>query len=37
MWGLYDDELVRTPAGWRVHRRIYSSILTEGPAVTSRD
>lgn len=37
MWGLYDDELVRTVAGWRVHRRIYSSILTEGPAVTSRD
>ncbi len=37
MWGLYDDELVRTPAGWRVQRRIYSSILTEGPAVTTRD
>lgn len=37
MWGLYDDELVRIPAGWRVARRIYSSLLTEGPAVTSRD
>lgn len=37
MWGLYDDELVRTRAGWRVARRIYSSFLTEGPAVTSRD
>ena len=37
MWGLYDDELVRTPAGWRVARRIYSSSLTEGPVVTSRD
>jgi 3-phenylpropionate/cinnamic acid dioxygenase small subunit len=37
MWGLYDDQLVRTPAGWRVARRKYSSFLTEGPVVTSRD
>lgn len=37
MWGLYDDELVRTKTGWRVARRVYSSILTEGPVVTSRD
>ena len=25
------------PVGWRVARRIYSSILTEGPVVTTRD
>ncbi|MBK7948169.1 MAG: nuclear transport factor 2 family protein [Deltaproteobacteria bacterium] len=37
MWGLYDDELVRTSAGWRVARRVYSSVLTEGPVVTARD
>lgn len=37
MWGLYDDNLVRTPEGWRISHRIYSSALTEGPAVTSPD
>jgi 3-phenylpropionate/cinnamic acid dioxygenase small subunit len=36
MWGLYDDELVRTAAGWRVARRKYTTFLTEGPVVTSR-
>ena len=32
MWGQYADELVRTAAGWRVARRVYSCQLTEGPA-----
>jgi len=37
MWGLYDDELVRTAEGWRVANRIYSCYLSEGPAeVTSK-
>lgn len=34
MWGLYDDELVRTDAGWRVHKRSYSNAVSEGPVVT---
>ena len=37
MWGQYNDELVRTPDGWRVKRRVYQSFLTEGPVVTTRD
>ncbi len=31
MWGQYADELVRTAAGWRVARRLYTCQLTEGP------
>lgn len=37
MWGEYDDQLVRTPAGWRVNHRMYRSFLTEGPVVTYKD
>lgn len=36
MWGLYDDDLVRTPAGWRVAARRYFCSLSEGPVVTTR-
>jgi 3-phenylpropionate/cinnamic acid dioxygenase small subunit len=32
MWGQYADDLVRTPAGWRVAHRVYTVALTEGPA-----
>lgn len=31
MWGQYADDLVRTAAGWRVARRVYTVALTEGP------
>ncbi len=34
MWGEYDDQLIRTAAGWRVKYRLYRSFLTEGPNVT---
>jgi 3-phenylpropionate/cinnamic acid dioxygenase small subunit len=34
MWGHYDDDLVRTPDGWRVAARRYSCSLSEGPVVT---
>ncbi len=34
MWGEYDDQLVRTPDGWRVKHRLYRCFLTEGPNVT---
>jgi 3-phenylpropionate/cinnamic acid dioxygenase small subunit len=34
MWGHYDDDLVRTPAGWRVAARRYFCSLSEGPVVT---
>jgi hypothetical protein len=37
MWGEYVDDLIRTSAGWRVHNRLYRSILTEGPVVTYKD
>ena len=37
MWGEYVDDLVRTPAGWRVKNRLYRSIMTEGPVVTYKD
>jgi hypothetical protein len=37
MWGQYQDELVRTPEGWRVSRRRYISMLREGPVVTMRE
>lgn len=37
MWGQYDDELVRTADGWRVKKRLYQSMLRDGPMVTSRD
>ncbi|GAA1844454.1 nuclear transport factor 2 family protein [Pseudonocardia ailaonensis] len=33
-WGTYEDELVRTPQGWRVCKRNYTNILNEGPIVT---
>lgn len=32
MWGQYADDLVRTDAGWRVARRVYTVALTEGPS-----
>lgn len=32
MWGQYADNLVRTDAGWRVARRVYTVALTEGPS-----
>lgn len=32
MWGQYADDLVRTGAGWRVARRVYTVALTEGPS-----
>jgi 3-phenylpropionate/cinnamic acid dioxygenase small subunit len=35
MWGVYDDDLVRTPQGWRIADRRYLVNLTEGPVVTS--
>ena len=28
-WGQYDDELVRTPEGWRVSRRMYTNYVEE--------
>jgi len=37
MWGEYDDQLVRTPEGWRVKNRMYRSFFTEGPCVTFMD
>jgi 3-phenylpropionate/cinnamic acid dioxygenase small subunit len=37
MWGQYNDDLVRTPQGWRVKYRVYQAFLTEGPNVCSRD
>ena len=35
MWGIYNDDLVRTPGGWRVAYRRYSISLRDGPVVTS--
>ncbi len=35
MWGHYDDDLVRTPAGWRVAARRYFCAFSEGPVVTT--
>lgn len=32
MWGQYADDLLRTSAGWRVGRRVYTCQLTDGPA-----
>ncbi|MGF7151111.1 3-phenylpropionate/cinnamic acid dioxygenase small subunit [Sphingomonas zeicaulis] len=32
MWGQYADDLIRTDAGWRVARRVYTVALTEGPS-----
>jgi 3-phenylpropionate/cinnamic acid dioxygenase small subunit len=34
MWGEYQDDLIRTPAGWRVCNRLYLSMLTEGEPCT---
>jgi len=34
MWGEYQDDLRRTPAGWRVTNRLYLSMLTEGECCT---
>jgi 3-phenylpropionate/cinnamic acid dioxygenase small subunit len=31
MWGEYHDFWLRTPQGWRVNKRSYSTFLTEGP------
>jgi hypothetical protein len=37
MWGQYEDDLVRTPAGWRVAARVYKCYVSEGPGgVTSK-
>lgn len=34
MWGEYDDELVRTPVGWRVSQRVYTlAVATGDPAI----
>ena len=30
MWGEYDDKLLRTQAGWRIHRRDYSTFMVDG-------
>ena len=30
MWGEYDDKLRRTPEGWRIHRRDYTTFFVEG-------
>jgi len=36
MWGQYEDDLVRTSAGWRVRYRIYTCSFSRGPSeVTS--
>lgn len=35
MWGQYEDDLVRTPAGWRVKARVYKCFIARGPVVTS--
>ena len=32
MWGEYADDLVRTPDGWRIARRVYTCAISEGPA-----
>lgn len=32
MWGVYADDLIRTAAGWRVAKRVYTVALTEGPS-----
>jgi hypothetical protein len=37
MWGEYDDDLIRTPAGWRVKNRYYRCFMTEGQNVTHKD
>ena len=35
--GTYDDEMERTPAGWRIRRRVLLNTWTEGnPAVVGR-
>jgi 3-phenylpropionate/cinnamic acid dioxygenase small subunit len=34
MWGEYQDDLIRTPAGWRVCNRLYLPMLTEGEPCT---
>jgi hypothetical protein len=35
MWGQYEDELIRTPDGWRVKARVYKCFISRGPVVTS--
>ena len=30
VWGEYEDRLRRTPEGWRIHRRDYSTFFVEG-------
>ncbi len=30
LWGEYDDDLIRTPDGWRISERRYSTWLREG-------
>ena len=35
MWGEYRDDLIRTPAGWRVADRVYICRMRDGPDVTA--
>jgi hypothetical protein len=37
MWGEYDDDLIRTSAGWRVKNRYYRCFMTDGQNVTHKD
>jgi 3-phenylpropionate/cinnamic acid dioxygenase small subunit len=30
MWGEYDDKMRRTPSGWRIYRRDYTTFFVEG-------
>lgn len=35
-WGQYEDDWIRTDAGWRVSRRLYRNFLIEGPVAIVR-
>ena len=35
MWGQYEDDLVRTPQGWRVKARVYTCSFSRGPAAVT--
>jgi len=35
MWGQYEDDLVRTPQGWRVKARLYKCYFSRGPAAVT--
>jgi len=36
VWGQYDDELIRTEAGWRVARRRYTNYVVDGDKAVIR-